>query len=57
MRVVRLLANGMGGLDWSGLPLIVAHVGVTDLQGLLDRVEVILQHRPPESAGDGDKTE
>lgn len=44
-----MLANGMGGLDWSGLPLAVALLGITDVEGLLHRLQVIKQHRPPDN--------
>lgn len=42
-----LLANGMGGLDWAGLPLVVAHLGITDVASLLHRLQVIKAHKPP----------
>lgn len=51
MRTWNMLANGMGGLDWAGLPLAVALLGITDVEGLLHRLQVIKQHRPP-TAGD-----
>ena len=41
------LANGMGGIDWSGLPYVVAALGVDDVAGLLHRLLVIKLHRPP----------
>jgi hypothetical protein len=47
----------MGGLDWSGLPIIAAHVGVTDIEGLLDRLEAILLYKSPESKDPADRTE
>jgi hypothetical protein len=49
-----MLANGMGGLDWAGFPIVVAHLGITDVEGLLDRLEEIVHHRPAQSSvGDG----
>lgn len=51
MRTWNMLANGMGGLDWAGLPLAVALLGITDVEGLLHRLQVIKQHKPP-TAGD-----
>lgn len=47
-----MLTNGMGGIDWSGLPLVAAHLGVTDAEGLLDALEVLVTHQPdkPEAA-------
>lgn len=47
MRTWNMLANGMGGLDWAGLPLAVALFGITDVDGLLHRLQVIKQHRAP----------
>ena len=43
-KVVALLKNGQGGLDWSGLPLIAGWMGITDLDGLLERMAVIVQY-------------
>jgi hypothetical protein len=45
-----LLANGMGGLDWSGLPYVVAHLGVRDVDGLMRRLKIIKGHSPPEKS-------
>ena len=39
-----LLKNGQGGVDWAGLPMIAAWLGITDIDGLLERMAVILQH-------------
>ena len=47
-RAWRLLANGMGGIDWAGLPVVCALLGVRDVEGLLYRIEVIQAHQPPE---------
>ncbi|HEY1395972.1 hypothetical protein [Roseateles sp.] len=52
-----LLSNGMGALDWSGLPLVVQHFGITDVEGLLDRLEVIRQHKPSKSPDEGGRSE
>ncbi len=54
IRIFNALSNGMGGLDWAGLPLQVAYHGVQDVQGLLHRLLVIKGHRPPQ---DGARTE
>jgi hypothetical protein len=43
-----ILANGSGGLDFSGLPYVVARFGIKDVAGLIDRLEVIKNHKPPE---------
>lgn len=47
--VQNYLANGMGGLDWSGFDLIVEKLGIEDVEGLLDRLLVIKTHRPKEN--------
>lgn len=41
-----LLSNGMGALDWSGLPIVCALLGVTDIEGFITRLSVIKSHRP-----------
>ena len=49
------LTNGHGGIDWAGLPYVVAHLGITDTPALLDRLLVIKthkQHKPPSQADD-----
>jgi len=43
--VYRLLANGMGGVDWSGLPLLAGFMGVTDIEGLMQRLVAIRMHQ------------
>ncbi len=40
-----MLSNGMGGLDWAGLPFVCAALGVQDVEGLLQRLTVIKLHR------------
>lgn len=41
-----MLANGMGGLDWAGLPLAAAYYGIEDVEGLVHRLLVIKLHKP-----------
>jgi hypothetical protein len=51
-----LLANGMGGLDWSGLPIVCEYLGVHDPEALIDRLAVIRQHqreRKPDDTPNG----
>lgn len=43
-----LLTNGMGGLDYAGLPLVCAKLGVRDVDGLVDRLLVIKMHKRKE---------
>jgi len=45
------LANGHGGIDWSGLETVVALLGITDVEDLLHRLKTIKLHRPPEQQG------
>jgi hypothetical protein len=47
LRVWNMLNNGMGGLDWSGLPLAAAMFDVGDMEDLITRVLVIKGHSPP----------
>ncbi len=51
-RVYAMLANGMGGLDWSGLSYAAEFVGAADLDDLTERLLVIKLHRPPKPGED-----
>ena len=42
------VSNGMGGIDFSGIELIAAKLGIEDIDGLLDRLLTIKTHRPPD---------
>jgi hypothetical protein len=44
-----LLSNGQGGIDWSGMPTVVAYLGIHDVEDLIHRLRVIKQHKPPET--------
>jgi hypothetical protein len=44
----------MGGIDWAGLPYVVAHLGVLDAGALVDRLLVIKTHKPPERRADSE---
>lgn len=46
-----MLANGMGGLDWAGLPLAVELYGVRDVELLVHALLAIKTHQPPEVPG------
>lgn len=48
MHAYNLLANGMGGLDWAGLPIVAAYLGITDIEPLIHALGVIKAHRPPD---------
>jgi hypothetical protein len=50
IRARNMLQNGMGGIDWAGLPLVAAHIGVTDAEALLDALEVLITHEPDRPA-------
>ena len=52
IEVWNMLTNGMGGIDWSGLPYAAALFGVTDMAGLMHRLKVIKLHRPPDNSTD-----
>lgn len=45
LRAWNLLANGMGGIDWAGLPLVAALLGIDDAEDLIHRLGVIKNHR------------
>jgi hypothetical protein len=44
--IYRLLANGMGGVNWEGLPLWCGYLGVQDVDGLMQRLVAIRMHAP-----------
>jgi hypothetical protein len=44
------LANGAGGLDWAGLPLLCGWLGVADVEGLMQRLMFIRMHKPAKEA-------
>jgi hypothetical protein len=44
---LRMLANGMGGIDWAGVPIVFALLGVEDPEDVIHRMTVIKSHRPP----------
>lgn len=44
----RLLSNGMGGLDWAGLPTVIALLGIDDPEPFIHQLMVLKTHRPPE---------
>ena len=43
-----MLQNGMGGLDWSALPLAVEYFEVDDIDDLVYRLMTIKGYKPPE---------
>lgn len=49
MRAHNLLANGTGGIDWAGLPLVAAYLGVQQLEPFIDALEAVLTHQPDAS--------
>lgn len=49
LQVFGRLNNGMGGLDWGGLEFSVFQLGITDIEGLLDRIDVIKSYKKQDS--------
>ena len=47
LQAFTLLKNGMGGLDWAGLPYVVAHLGVQDVPALIEALHTIKTSSPP----------
>ena len=41
-----MLANGMGGLDWAGLPIVAELLGIKDIEALVHRLMTIKVWRP-----------
>ena len=44
LKVVGLLKTGSGGIDWAGLPMVAGWMGIADIDGLFERIAIILQH-------------
>lgn len=55
IRVFNFVSNGMGGIDWSGLPYAIALYGVVDVEGLLLRLNIMKCHHPDKPAGSSDE--
>ena len=47
LQAFTLLKNGMGGLDWAGLPFVVEHLGVQDVPALIEALHTIKTYSPP----------
>lgn len=47
-----MLANGMGGIDWQGLPVACAYRGVRDVEMLIHRLLLIKAYRPAQPTHD-----
>lgn len=41
-----MLANGMGGIDWAGLPMVSALLGVHDIEAFARHLMTIKAYRP-----------
>lgn len=54
MQAYNLLSNGMGGIDWAGLPLVVAHLGIERIDVLIDTMATIKTHQPREDEAPAD---
>lgn len=53
-RACKLLKTGSGGIDWSGLPLVCAYLGVTQIEPFIDALQVLLTYEPPPADGGKD---
>ncbi len=51
IQIWNMLCNGMGSIDWSGLPFAVEWLGVDDVEGLVEGLMTIKSHRPEREAG------
>lgn len=51
IRIFNALQNGMGGVDWAGLPWMADLYGVEDLDDITERLIVIKTHEPPKAMG------
>ena len=41
-----MLSNGMGGMDWAGLPIVAELLGIDDIDALVHRLMTIKAWRP-----------
>lgn len=55
MRAWRMLANGMGGLDWAGLPFVVELLGIDDVEAFVHQLMTIKAWRPDENPSTKDE--
>lgn len=44
----------MGGIDWAGLPLVCAYIGVQHFEPFMDALQVLLTYDPPPPPGGKD---
>ena len=44
-----MLGNGMGGIDWAGVPVVLQMLGVQDVEDCLHRMMVIKSYSKPGS--------
>ena len=42
----QMLSNGTGGIDWAGLPIVAALLGVADLEAFARHLITIKTYRP-----------
>lgn len=42
-----LLHNGQGAIQWGGFDLVREYLGISDVEGLMDRLRVIAGYKPP----------
>jgi hypothetical protein len=47
LRACHLLGNGMGGIDWAGLPFVIELLGIQDIEMFIERLTVLKLHKPP----------
>lgn len=47
-----MLHNGHGAIDWSGIGLVCALLGVNDIERLLLDLQTIKSFDPPDAAGE-----
>ena len=49
-----MLANGSGGIDWAGLPIVATLLGVADLEAFARHLITIKTYRPDKEAAKED---
>ena len=48
-----MLANGMGGLDWAGLPIVAELLGIDEIESRVHRLMTIKAWRPDSDSSNG----
>jgi len=51
IRIFNGLCDSMGAINWAGFELLAERFGISNVEGLIDRLLVIKSHEPPKPMG------